>query len=66
MTSRRKFLKILGGGTIFAAAGAAGFVATRTPTAALAPWAPATYDDLSVLFRRKRSALIYDVGEMLQ
>ncbi|WP_375280638.1 Acg family FMN-binding oxidoreductase [Pseudooctadecabacter sp.] len=45
MTSRRKFLKILGGGTILAATGAVGFVATRTPTAALAPWTPATYTD---------------------
>ena len=45
MTTRRKFLKILGGGTILAATGGAAFVATRTPTAALAPWAPATYDD---------------------
>ena len=45
MATRRKFLKILGGGTILAAAGGGGFVATRTPTAALAPWMPATYDD---------------------
>jgi nitroreductase len=45
MAKRRQFLKILGGGTILAAAGAAGFVATRTPTKALAPWQPATYTD---------------------
>lgn len=45
MTNRRKFLKILGGGTILAAAGATGFVATRTPAHALAPWDVQTYDD---------------------
>lgn len=42
MTTRRKFLKILGGGTIFAAAGATTFAMTRTPTRALAPWGAAT------------------------
>ncbi|MEM6305636.1 MAG: twin-arginine translocation pathway signal protein [Pseudomonadota bacterium] len=37
--SRRKTLALIGGGAILAAGGAgAGFVATRTPTAALAPW----------------------------
>ncbi|MEM9975892.1 MAG: twin-arginine translocation pathway signal protein [Pseudomonadota bacterium] len=37
--SRRKMLAFVGGGTILAAsAGAAGFVATRTPRDALAPW----------------------------
>lgn len=37
--NRRKFLSILGGGTILSAtAGAAAFVTTRTPTRALAPW----------------------------
>lgn len=47
MTTRRTFLKILGGGTIAAAAGAAGFVATRTPAQALAPWAEApAYTDV--------------------
>ncbi len=45
MTARRKFLKILGGGTILAATAGAGFVATRTPTKALAPWQPANYSD---------------------
>ncbi len=40
--SRRKFLKILGGGTILAAAGATTFAMTRTPHAALAPWGAAT------------------------
>lgn len=55
MTTRRKFLSILGGGTILAAAGGVGFVATRTPTAALAPWAPATYDD------PRKAALSYAV-----
>ena len=38
MPSRRNFLKILGGGTIAAAAGATAFAMTRTPTNALAPW----------------------------
>ena len=37
-TTRRKFMKILGGGTILAAVGAGGFSLTRTPTKALAPW----------------------------
>jgi hypothetical protein len=37
--SRRKTLALLGGGVILAAgASAAGFLATRTPTRALAPW----------------------------
>lgn len=45
MTTRRKFLKILGGGTIAAAAGVGGFVATRTPSQALAPWTPSPYTD---------------------
>jgi hypothetical protein len=35
--SRRKFLKILGGGTILAATSATTFALTRTPRAALAP-----------------------------
>lgn len=42
MTTRRKFLKILGGGTILAAAGITTFALTRTPTKALAPWDTAT------------------------
>ncbi|MGF1763044.1 Acg family FMN-binding oxidoreductase [Aliivibrio kagoshimensis] len=37
-SSRRNFLKILGGGTILAATGAGAFLATRTPNKALAPW----------------------------
>jgi len=45
MASRRQFLKILGGGTIVAAGASAGFVATRTPHAALAPWEVANYTD---------------------
>ena len=37
--SRRKALTLIGGGTILAAsAGAGAFLATRTPTDALAPW----------------------------
>lgn len=42
MTTRRNFLKVLGGGFIASAAGAGTFVATRTPTLALAPWDQAT------------------------
>lgn len=42
MTNRRAFLKILGGGTLLAAAGTGTFLATRTPTRALAPWDQAT------------------------
>ena len=45
MPNRRRFLKILGGGTILAATGAAGFLTTRTPHEALAPWTPKPYDD---------------------
>lgn len=45
-TSRRKFLKIIGGGTIVATAGIGGFVSTRTPHKAQAPWFTAgTYGD---------------------
>lgn len=44
--SRRKFLTILGGGTVVAAAGIGGFLTTRTPHKALAPWERAgEYDD---------------------
>ncbi|WP_425040616.1 Acg family FMN-binding oxidoreductase [Primorskyibacter sp. S187A] len=45
MTTRRSFLKLLGGGSILAAGGTGAFLATRTPTAALAPWTPAAYSD---------------------
>ena len=38
MTSRRRALAILGGGTILAAGAAGTFLATRTPNAALEPW----------------------------
>lgn len=41
MTTRRHVLRILGGGTILAATGLGAFAATRTPTAALRPWAEA-------------------------
>lgn len=40
--NRRNFLNILGGGTILAAAGSAGFLFSRTPTKALKLWAGAT------------------------
>ncbi len=45
--SRRKMIAVIGGGTILAAGAAgAGFLTTRTPTRALAPWAAAgTYSD---------------------
>ena len=36
--SRRKFLKIMGGGVILAAAAGGTFLATRTPHKAIAPW----------------------------
>lgn len=38
MSSRRTFLKVMGGGVILAAGGAGAFLATRTPSRALAPW----------------------------
>lgn len=44
--NRRKFLSILGGGTIVAAGGLGTFAMTRTPTKALQPWdAAGMYDD---------------------
>ncbi len=44
--SRRKMLAIVGGGTIVAATAGFGFHITRTPDAAVAPWAAAgQYDD---------------------
>ncbi len=44
--SRRKTLALIGGGSILAATGAGAFAVTRTPQAALAPWAKAgAYDD---------------------
>jgi len=44
--NRRNFLRIAGGGVVLAAGGAGAFIATRTPSAALAPWSMAgTYDD---------------------
>ena len=46
-TDRRHFLKILGGGTLFAASGAGIFLSTRTPHAALTPWDQAGhYEDV--------------------
>ncbi len=41
MTSRRRFLKIIGSSAIIVAGGAGGFALTRTPTDAIAPWARA-------------------------
>ena len=45
--NKRMFLKIAGSGAIIVAAGAAGFIGTRTPNAALKPWATAgsLYED---------------------
>ena len=45
--TRRRVLMILGGGVVMAAGSAGTFLATRTPTKALAPWADAGsgYDD---------------------
>lgn len=52
--TRRNFLKIIGGGTIVAAAGIGSFLATRTPHKALAPWDSAgAYDDV------RKNALSY-------
>lgn len=56
--NRRKFLAVVGGGIIVAAGGAAiGFVVTRTPTKALAPWqqAGSTYSE------PRRKALSYAI-----
>lgn len=45
--SRRKVLGIIGGGTIIAATGTAGFAITRTPQKALAPWGMAgNYEEI--------------------
>jgi len=41
MTSRRRFLKIVGSSAFIVAGGAGGFALTRTPTDAIAPWARA-------------------------
>ncbi|MEL6678970.1 MAG: twin-arginine translocation pathway signal protein [Pseudomonadota bacterium] len=43
--SRRNALRILGGGTILAATATGGFLATRTPARALAPWSEAGLPD---------------------
>ena len=46
-STRRNFLKILGGGTVIAAMGAGAFLSTRTPHKALAPWESAgNYTDV--------------------
>ena len=41
MTSRRRFMKIVGSSALIIAGGAGGFALTRTPTDAIAPWARA-------------------------
>ncbi len=50
--SKRKFLKILGGGVIVAAVGGGVFATTRTPTKALEPWKMALGPDAGVDPRR--------------
>lgn len=51
MATRRKVLKLIGGGVVVAAAGAGGFLATNQPsTAARAPWREAGQYDV---FRRR-------------
>ncbi|MEM6464949.1 MAG: twin-arginine translocation pathway signal protein [Pseudomonadota bacterium] len=45
-SSRRTFLKLIGGGVVLAAGASTAFVTTRTPAHALAPWGAAgQYDD---------------------
>lgn len=41
MTSRRRFMKIVGSSALIVAGGAGGFALTRTPDKAIAPWARA-------------------------
>ncbi|MGI9355735.1 MAG: Acg family FMN-binding oxidoreductase [Rhizobiaceae bacterium] len=55
--NRRKFLTVAGGGVILAAGAATGWVATRTPSKALAPWeeAGSAYDE------PRRKALSYAI-----
>lgn len=55
---RRKFLKIAGGTGVILAAGAGGFIATRTPHAALAPWRLAGSADYPDPMRRALSYAI--------
>ena len=57
LMSRRKFIALVGGGTVVAAGGAgAAFLATRTPAEALKPWRLAGgYDDV------RKNALSYAV-----
>lgn len=53
MTSRRKFISLIGGGIVVAAgAGAAGFTLTRTPKEAIRPWnnPGASYSDMRKRF----------------
>lgn len=48
MTSRRRFMKIVGSSALIVAGGAGGFALTRTPEKAIAPWSRAggaEYDD---------------------
>ncbi|HOV03752.1 MAG TPA: twin-arginine translocation pathway signal protein [Kaistiaceae bacterium] len=49
MSTRRKFLLVLGGSAVILAAGAAGFALTRTPHAALKPWRDAGTGDTAIV-----------------
>jgi hypothetical protein len=50
---RRRFIKVMGGGVLFAATGISGFAMTRTPHRALSPWKS---DDFSNTDPRLRAA----------
>ncbi len=54
---RRQFIALIGGGLVFAAAGATAFVSTRTPEKALAPWRHAGSDDTDI----RKFALSYAI-----
>lgn len=58
MTTRRKFMKVVGGGFVFAAAGAALWAATREPVSALHPWTKASRENET---DHRRRALSYAV-----
>lgn len=57
MTSRRKFLKVFGGGVILAAAGTTGWALTRDPSAARVAWVSAGAVEEDV----RRQALSYAI-----
>ncbi len=55
--SRRGMLKVIGGGVIFAAVGAGGYLATRDPSAARQPWLNVGQDEVDP----RRKALSYAI-----